>query len=150
MENTHKLSDQDKQLIGISAWNYKLMIIMHNALRMRTNNGTVPLAKYNDKVTRALQLLEDFEQAKHGVMVNHFARRVSELQKKIGAFRWWKFWLWLEYFRWNIQHQTYVAGMVLIIDCLPDDVKVILSAEDELLPPKPEAKQTTLPQDPAQ
>lgn len=129
----------DEELIGIAAWNFKLLSAMRNSLWVKeTNTGLAPIIKYQQKVRDALDFLENFEGLKHRTMINQLAKHANVCKAEIdqlNAIPVWKVWktwgrnrriqlLWISY-------NVYANAMSIIASTLPDDIKAILPPESQ-------------------
>ncbi len=119
----------NEELIGIAAWNSKLLSVMRNTLWVKmTNTGMVPVTLYQKRLTEALDFLEEFEGIKHRTMMAQLAKHANICKREMDdlqAIPWWKIHktrrrksriqlLWISY-------SVYANAMSIISSTLPED-----------------------------
>lgn len=128
------MNEAENNLIGIAAWNFKLLEVMKNSLWIKqTNNGMFPIFTYQRRFADAMEFLENFEVLKQKTLLQQLAKHamVCELEaEELRLIPRWKIWK-----TWNreerlttlwVSASVYRNAMAIIIDCLPTDLQGIL------------------------
>lgn len=144
---------EEKELIGIAAWNAKLLPKMKSMISVKqTRNGLAPVVLFNQRAENALEFLELFEHTKYQAILSRLARQKSIHEagfRNLSTMPWYKS-IFMDGRKLRdlaVRLDEINVAMMLVVDCLPDDIENLIGGFVEEQPTESEATQKEQLQD---